>query len=217
MFHIHRMVSRAVVLALLGFLYTPSTANAELQQGNPANSSPPIYKQKHLQEIGQVAQVTATNRRVASRVRLLTRFNASCQRGNKSACNRFAKYSKRFPVAAQKVRRTQVRKNRRVASKVRMLTRINASCQRGNRSACNRYAKYSKRYPVAASKVRRTQVRKARSNARRVASKVRLLTRFNLVVSEVTGQPVTDTLSILKGIRLLLQKSDVRKLEKIGA
>ena len=129
MFHIHRMVSRAVVLALLGFLYTPSTANAELQQGNPANSSPPIYKQKHLQEIGQVAQRT----RISSKVWLLTRLDVRCKRGNKSACDRFDRFSKRYPAAAQKVRRTQVRKNRRVASKVRMLTRFNASCQRGNR------------------------------------------------------------------------------------
>ena len=131
----------------------------------------------------QVRNARSNARRVASKVRLLTRFNASCQRGNRSACNRYAKYSKRYPVAASKVRRTQIRKARsnarRVASKVRLLTRFNASCQRGNRSACNRYAKYSKRYPVAASKVRRTQVRKARSNARRVASKVRMLTRFN--------------------------------------
>ena len=38
-----------------------------------------------------------------------------------------------------------------------------------------------------------------------------------LVVSEVTGQLVTDTLSILKGIRLLLQKCAVRKLEMRAA
>ena len=109
MFHIHRMVSRAVVLALLGFLYTPSTANAELQQGNPANSSPPIYKQKHLQEIGQVAQARA-NRRVASRVRLLKRLDARCKRGNKRSCNQFNRVAKRYPAALQKFRSAQVSK-----------------------------------------------------------------------------------------------------------
>ena len=105
----YRMISCAMVIAWAGFLYTPSTVNAELQQGNPATSNPTIYKQKHLQEIGQVAQ-WGQRHRSFSKVRLLRLLDARCKRGNRRACTQFKLFSKRYPAALQKMRSAQVRK-----------------------------------------------------------------------------------------------------------
>ena len=176
MFHIYRRVSCAVMIALMGFLYTPSTANAELQQGNPETSHPTIHKQKHLQEIGQVAQRQGNRPNVrrarASKTQILRYLDASCKRGSMPACMRFGRFSERYPGAVKKMglvkRVAQFR--RQVASKVRLLTRLNISCQKGNRSACNRYATYSKRFPVAASKIRQTK--------RRLEKKILMLKRI---------------------------------------
>ena len=91
----YRMISCAMVIALAGFLYTPSTANGELQQGNPATSNPTIYKQKHLQEIGEVAQARRQTRRSLRQVRVLRSLDARCKRGNKRACTQLNRVAKR--------------------------------------------------------------------------------------------------------------------------
>ena len=136
MFHIYRRVTCAVMIALMGFLYTPSTANAELQQGNPEISHPTIYKQKHLQEIGQVAQRQGSRSNVrrarASKTQILRSLDASCKRGSMPACMRFGRFSERYPGAVKKMglvkRVAQFR--RQVASKVRLLTRLNIRCHK---------------------------------------------------------------------------------------
>ena len=149
MSHIYRRVSCAVMIALMGFLYTPSTANAELQQGNPETSHPTIYKQKHLQEIGQVAQRLSRS----SKVRMLKYLDRSCKQGNSNSCMRFGRFSERYPGAVKKMglvkRVAQVR--RQVASKVRLLKSMDNSCRtlknaQSRSRACNRFNSYAARY-----------------------------------------------------------------------
>jgi hypothetical protein len=176
------------MIALMGFLYTPSTANAELQQGTPETSHPTIHKQKHLQEIGQVAQRQGNRpnvRRVmANKVQILRNLDASCKRGSMSACMRFGRFSERYPNVLKKMRirlsGSQVSAIRQArSSKMRMLTRINTSCNNGDKRACNRFAKFSKLYPGAASKVRTTRkaglVKRVAQVRRQASSKVRML------------------------------------------
>ena len=84
---------------------------------------------------------------------MLTRFNASCQRGNKSACNRFDKFSKRYPEATSEAARKAARSPEARAEATAMLTKLNDRCQGGDKKACQ---KFSKKFPEAASKARAT-------------------------------------------------------------